>query len=106
MKTYNRELKKWVEEEKPVGSLKKPETCKGKKPHEFELVVPKYVETTHLFSREEVAQYYKISEDIAKFDNEQDEKARQLGVRHSSFIYTRVVHYYYKCQRCGKEQIK
>jgi hypothetical protein len=104
MKEYNHKTRKWEEKTEKVGSLKRPETCKGKKPHEFELALPKHVETTHTFSPEEVAKFYKISEEVTKFDNKKDEEARLLGVRHSTFGYIRVVRYFYKCAKCGKEK--
>jgi hypothetical protein len=105
-KIYNRQLKKWVEEEKPVGSLKKPDTCKGGRPHEFELVIPKYISTDHILTEKEILDYYKIVKDKLESDNKYDEKLKKIGIRHSSFYYTRKINLHYKCTRCGKEQIK
>jgi hypothetical protein len=102
MKEYNRKTKRW-EEEKPVGSLKKLETCKGKKPHEFVLLIPNHVYRDHLLSKDEIEKYYEIEEKrkIAQefFDLEQN----KIGVRcnrHWSYHNPR----FYKCAICGKEK--
>ena len=106
MKEYNHKTRRWEEKKEKVGSLKRPDTCKGKKPHEWVLLLPHHTTADHFLSKDEIAEFYKISEEVSKFSNECDEKAQKLGVIHNSFNYTRVVRYFYKCSRCGKEQYK
>lgn len=102
MKTYNRKLKKWVEEDKPVGSLKRPETCKGKKPHDWVLLIPAMYSKHKPFSKEEVQSFYEIQDDRAKWEKSYSEKLEALGLQshHWSFEFRR----FYKCARCGKEK--
>jgi len=105
MKTYNRKLKKWVEEEKPVGSLKEPEMCKGKKPHEWVLMIPKYVKSsnTPILSKDDIEEYYKIAEEEKLSQAEFSKRYAKLGVRQR--FYTSQSYYLYVCSKCLKEKI-
>jgi hypothetical protein len=101
-KVYNRDKRIW-KDEKPMTSLKRPETCKGKKPHEFVLIIPKYISTTHDFNFDEVRKYYEIKDSECKFAEELDREYKKLGVRNSCYFLHRCFRYY-KCSRCGKEK--
>ena len=102
MKHYDRKLKKWVTEEKPMTSLKRPETCKGKKPHEWVLMIPKHVGTRRSLFKEEIAEYYKIKEEHAQADRDFGDRYDKIGV--NMRYYYGESYRFYKCAVCGKEK--
>ena len=104
MKQYDRIQKKYVEVvDKPVGSLKRPETCKGKRPHEWVLLIPSMINRQHKpFSKEEVASYYEIEAEFEKWKKNYDDKMEALGLQ--SFRYSYKLNKFYKCAKCGKER--
>ena len=103
MKQYDRIQKKYVEVvDKPVGSLKRPETCKGKKPHDWVLMIPKHVSTRRTLYKEEIAEYYKIKEDHAQADRDFGERYDKIGV--NMRYYYGESYRFYKCAVCGKEK--
>jgi len=102
MKEYNRTTKRWEEPDKN-GSLKKPETCKGKKPHDFVLLIPQYINRQHLpFSKDQVEEYYAIEDERKMMNEVLDDKLMRLGInqRHYGGRCTR----YYVCSVCGKNK--
>jgi hypothetical protein len=102
MKEYNRKTKRWENIERPATSLKKPETCKGKKSHDFVLLIPKYVSKDHNLSKDEVEEYYQIEADRHTFEIELDRRLKQIGV--NTRRWTGYRSKFYKCAVCGKEK--
>ena len=102
MKEYSHKTRKWEEKTEKVGSLKRPETCKGKKPHDFVLLLPPNVHANHLLCKDEINAYYIIAIDKEKSDKEYAEKLSNLGITTRSWSYG--VHWFFKCAKCGKEK--
>lgn len=102
MKVYDRKSKKWVEEDVvKAGSLKKPDTCKGKRPHNFILVLPEYIKTTTEITPEAVAKYYEIEEETHTLLVNQANKLAGIGIRSTG--WNRKPTKYYRCDVCGKK---
>jgi hypothetical protein len=106
MKVYDRQKKKWVDEETvKSGSLKSRVLCKGKRPHNFILTLPDYMRS---FSREltpdEAEKFYIIEEETKEFLTSQAKKLADLGIRNTGYI-GRVIRYY-RCDVCGKKDYK
>ena len=101
MKQYNRTAKRW-EEEKPMSSLKRPETCKGKKPHNFVLSIPKYIQRSKILSEDEIKEYYRIEEERIATNTVLDDKLFKLGIR--SRHYFGHNRRFFICSVCGKER--
>jgi hypothetical protein len=103
MKHYDRKLKKWVEEEKPMTSLKRPETCKGKKPHEWVLMIPFRDSRHNAFHKDDIEKYYEIEEKRRLADEFFDEELKKIGIGRS-FHYHYPLRRFYVCSRCLKEK--
>lgn len=102
MKEYNRTTKRWEERTEQVGSLKKSDTCRGKRPHDLILVLPPY-----LYGRqpeliaEDIEKYYDIETRRAKSNQEFDKELESLGMK-SRLWNSREPERCYECTVCGK----
>lgn len=94
--------KKWEEEKEKTGSLKKPKTCKGGRPHDFILLVPFYIRRNTPLTPEQTLKYYKLQEIEQLFKEKQDEEYKKIGLK--EFHYNFMPHYFYRCAICGKEK--
>jgi hypothetical protein len=93
---------KWKESiREKIGSLKKPTTCKGKKEHQFVLVIPKYYKLITPMTTEQINMFYHLQEREVTFNKGQSEAYERIGLRKYS---NSAVIYYYKCAVCGKEK--
>jgi hypothetical protein len=93
---------KWEEEQREkTGSLKKPILCKGKKEHQFILVIPKYFRLIKPMTIEEINMFYFLGERYVTFMKGQSEAYERIGLK--KYSEPRVI-YYYKCSVCGKEK--
>lgn len=102
MKEYNRQTKRWEEKStEQVGVLKKRDTCRGGKPHDFVLVIPAY-EKLGDATFEQVEAWYQSQENIRAFIDSEEKKLNAIGlpVRKSYFIGRR--HKQFTCAVCGK----
>ena len=101
MKEYNRTTRKWEEKEKN-SSLKKPKLCKGKRPHDFVLLIPRWIKHDHDLFKDEIEAYYKIESERNEMNKEFDKRLLSIGVIrnycHSSQLRL------YRCSVCGKEK--
>lgn len=79
MKVYNRKTKRWEEADK-AGSLKKRELCKGKRPHDFVLLIPEYIRRDHNLFKNEIIQYYQIEEERIKMNIVLDKRLNAMGI--------------------------
>jgi len=94
---------KWQKEQKEkTGSLKKPITCKGKKPHDFVLLVPPYYRRNLPLTVEQTNMFYYLQERETVFRKSQYEAYEKLGLKVYSFGHQTT--YFYKCSVCGKEK--
>lgn len=107
MKEYDREKRKWVEPEEVSGkSLKKRDTCKSKRPHQFVLTIPDYAlgssRNVWDLTEEQIHKYYDFEEEERDFNNKMHEKRVAAGLdrRYSSYPRKRTLHY--RCEVCGK----
>lgn len=103
MKEYNRKTKRWEEPEKN-SSLKKPDTCKGKKPHDFVLLVPKWIKCSHYLSKDEISEYYRLEDERNNMNNQFDLQFSVLGIENRVYYGPRSR--FYRCSVCGKEDYK
>ena len=94
--------KKWVEEKEKTGSLKKPKTCRGGKPHDFVLLVPFYLKRNLPLTHEQTLRYYELQEIERLFKQQQNEEYQKIGL--TQFRYSFSNHYFYRCAVCGKEK--
>ena len=100
MKEYKKT--KIEEEDKPVGSLKKPETCRGKRPHDWVLLIPEHIQRDHNLDKDEIEYFYRL-EDQREAENEKVEKAlTSIGIHY--YRYLGIRSRFYKCSVCGKKK--
>lgn len=102
MKEYNKKTKRWEEPIDIGKSLKRRETCRGGKPHAFELVLPKYIATRGDITQEGVEMYYKSEEEKNVFMKKQEETLAQFGIIHRVWHGPNTRHL--RCSVCGKEE--
>lgn len=104
MKKYDREKKKWVEEDEVNKKLAKRKLCKGGRQHDFILTLPPYVRTINSILGIDIAEkYYAIELEIDKLVAEKHKDLEALGIL--SKPYGRITnrqYKYYICSVCGK----
>lgn len=103
MKKYDRETKKWisVDEHDKKYSPRDKSLCRGKKPHDYVLVLPNYIrfDSTYKFNPEE---YYRIENETHDFLNEQVEKLKNIGI--ITKRYERKPTKMFMCSVCKKQK--
>ena len=103
MKEYNRKTKRWEDVDRIVGSLKKPDTCKGKKPHDFVLVIPKYYRNGKVFNKEQTERFYELEDSKDELTNKVNDEYEKMGLIPPR-RYRPSTNRYYVCSVCGKEK--
>ena len=103
MKEYNRGTKKWEEKSEVVGSLKKRETCKAKRPHDWQLIIPDYTNShkNDDLSQETIIKFYDFMELNAKHQKEVQKTIDEMGISYS-VSGQREPTRMYRCAVCGK----
>lgn len=86
MKHYDRAKKKWVTQEE-LDTAKKPrdkDVCKGRRPHDYVLVLPWYVQTDekYQFNPEK---YYDMMKKRLAFIEKQDSELKSMGIFRASY---------------------
>lgn len=110
MKEYNRKTKAWeypTTTEK-VGDLKKRETCKAKKPHDYRLVLPKYLQSYNPDATDtQIEKYYESEDRGIDMENAEKEYLKSIGIvlRYDSKPRPYACRNY-ECTVCGKEEYK
>lgn len=81
MKKYDRQLKKWVtvEEYERTHQQKDKKFCRGKRPHDFVLVLPTGVTYNEKY-RFDPESYYKIMDERVAFIEGQKRQLEQMGI--------------------------
>ena len=110
MKEYNRKTRKW---ENPVateqvGDLKKRDTCRAKKPHDFKLVLPKYLQAVNPDVTDiQIENYYESKDRGIDFENAEKKFLQSIGInsRYDSKLRPYACRYY-ECTVCHKEDWK
>lgn len=106
MKEYDRDKKMWVKPEtltEKVTVLKKSELCRGKKPHEYVLIVPDY-SNSHKnddLSQETVDRFYALMDEHHEHNKKYQKEVDALGINYrvdSLRPMTRMS----RCNVCGK----
>ena len=107
MKKYSRIAKKHVtpEEYDRIHSTKDKDFCKGKKPHDFVLVLPHYVTYDETYKHNPL-EYYKLKAELEDFEDAIDKKVRALGVVERTFRISRLrrKNYLFICSVCKKQE--
>lgn len=107
MKEYNRATKKWEEKTTEiVNNLKKPDMCRGKKPHDFMLRVPDYsnLRRNDDLPLEVVEMYYRLKDEQYKLEYDSQIALETSGVYYRYPAKLRKETKHYKCAVCGKEE--
>ena len=102
MKQYDPESKKYLDEEVILQKVTKRKLCKGKKEHDYVLVLPDHVtyNEDYKFNPEF---YYKTMEETNRFEYEQEQKLVKAGMVMKygrSFFVERKT---YMCTVCKKQ---
>lgn len=106
-KIYDPKTKRYVEKTEQVGSLKKPDLCKGHRPHDFVLVLPPYTRLlpgAPFLNAEQIEAYYSFEEGRASANKHYDEFEQGLGVDAKSSWRGYEVTRYFVCANCGKKK--
>lgn len=109
MKEYNRKTRKWEVITEVVGDLKKRDTCRGKKPHDFVLVLPDHLRNYYMvdITTENVEKYYESEDRIWEFEEKEKKYKESLGIVRSngrSIYSSRRATRNYECSVCGKKE--
>ena len=102
MKEYNHKTRRWEEKKEKIGSLKKPETCKGKQPHDFVLLIPSMISRHRPFSKEDILRYYELEADREERESVYNAELAKIGI--DSLRYSYKLRKFYTCSKCGKEK--
>lgn len=106
MKKYDRSSKKWIsiEEYERIHKPRNKEFCRGKKPHDFVLVLPEYVSYNEKYQHNPEA-YYELIDAIDVFEEELDRRIKDLGVveRFSRGTKWKRSYRFYLCSVCKKK---
>ena len=106
MKEYNRTTKKYEEKSEVVGSLKKKETCRGGKPHDFLIVLPEFISMRNRdidTATENVIKYYESEDRIHDFIQKEVEFKKSLGIHIGVSGWKSKITRYFRCSVCGKK---
>ena len=86
MKIYDRETKRWVEEDDVEKKLSKRKLCKGGKEHDWIMCLPFYVEYKDTALGIEVAeQYYAIEDAREDMNNAFDLQLESIGINSRAY---------------------
>ena len=104
MKEYNREKKRWEDPETiKLSKQGKRELCKGKRPHDFKLVLPEWIERKVWQATEETIQaYYQSEARVDEFLRNEERILRTKGIGKRVRFFGGLTKYY-RCSVCGKK---
>jgi len=106
MKKYDRETKKWLDEEEMNKKLSKAKMCKGGREHDWILCLPSYTKTDSVLGLDKVEEYYKIEDEREDADIAFDERLEAIGIKtrlfRTSSFRGRARHYI--CSVCLKKK--
>lgn len=86
MKKYDRETKKWLDEEETNKKVSKSKLCKGGREHDWILCLPSYVKSyDSSLGLDKVEEYYKIQDEREDIDIAFDERLEAIGVKTCTF---------------------
>lgn len=87
MKKYDRESKKWLDEEEVIKKSNKRKLCKGGREHDWILCLPRYVETENgsTLGLDKVEEYYRIEDEREDANIKFDERLEELGIKSRLF---------------------
>ena len=97
---FDRQTGKWVLLDN-VSSLKKPKTCRGGKPHDWQLVIPDYISLTKPMTEEMAVAYYESEERVREFTEQENKKLDKIGIK--SHHWTGFGSRHYRCKVCDKK---
>lgn len=112
MKHYDKETKKYISQEeyerRKKISLKKKQTCRGGKEHDFVLVLPRYVNTIGVPTKEAIEEYYASERRRFLFSKKEKEILESVGIKvNFGYGYLRDgVSVNLQCTVCGKLEYK
>ena len=105
MKQYDRETKKWVEEEEIQRKHAKRKLCKGGKEHQWILCLPPFISVDgSVLGLDKVEEYYRIEDEREDAEVAFDERLEALGIHSRSFRFGKLMgrRRHYICSVCQK----
>lgn len=107
MKQYDRESKKWLSEEEIAKKVKKRDTCKGGRPHDYVEVLPYGVSALEGYAGS-VEPYYEAEKAIAEFSQKEYDMLREkYGIDAKYMRVSRLFNYRrFMCSVCHKQTTK
>ncbi len=105
MKEYNRTTKRWEDVSKNTskGTLKKRETCRGGKAHDFQLVLPRYLTPVGYPTLEAIEEYYRLEDERLAYMSEYRAKVNILLGTKERRAWSERGTKYLECTVCGKQ---
>ncbi len=105
MKKYDRENKRWVDAETLDKRLSARDlnVCRGKKPHDFVLVLPFHVHPADGYKGDPNA-YYNLMDERYQLLEEFNKKIASIGVHCSYHTWNRKESRLYICSVCSKRK--
>ncbi len=105
MKKYHRETREWVTEEEYDRrmNLRDTKLCRGKKPHDYVLVLPHGVTYTEDYNfKPEV--YYEMMDEIGAFEKSRWDLLASMGIKPRYMPWNRKESRLYMCAVCKKQK--
>lgn len=103
MKKYNRETKKWEDEKEIEKKLKKRDTCKGGREHDWLEMLPWGIEALPNY-KGLPEPYYDTEKAIAEFSEKKYKELENIGIRVNRYNSFKNVSYrHYLCSVCNKK---
>ncbi len=107
MKKYDRETKRWVDEEVVETKLAKRKQCKGGREHDWILCLPPFVYNNNtIYGFDKVEEYYQIEDEREDAEIAFDERLEAIGITSKSFRVSRIYgrRRHYVCSVCQKRK--
>lgn len=105
MKEYNRQTKRWEEPNENVGSLKKKDTCRGQKAHDYVLVLPDYMQTNNQdLAQGIIEKFYESEQRRLECERVEFEYQKSIGIV-TRYFWKHKNTRYYECSICGKKHM-
>jgi hypothetical protein len=105
MKKYDRETKRWLDEEEIETKLAKRKQCKGGREHDWILCLPPYVHTKDSLLGFDIAEaYYQIEDEREDAEIAFNERLEEIGISSNQVRRIFGRHRYYICSVCKKQK--
>jgi hypothetical protein len=103
-KIYDKQTKRWVHPD-TVTTLKKKDTCRGGREHDWVLVLPRDKEFKEKVSADAIKRYYELCDEEYHFRENLNKEIDLLGIKSCYYtfgLWKKQRHYI--CATCGKTE--